>query len=379
MGKFTDSVHLGFEGDKEFNSVNPPIYQTSTFFKNDFDDINKHDYSRVSNPTREVLENAIAKLEKGEYGLAFSSGVAAVQSLMGLLKSGDKILASQDLYGGTLRLFNNFFRNYGIDIIYHDFISLSDIPDSLLKEVKIIYFETPTNPLLKIYDISKIAAFAKKHNLISVIDNTFATPFNQNPLELGIDLVIHSSSKFLSGHSDIIGGLTVTNNLEINDKLKYVQKVVGGIPSPFDCWLIFRSMKTFAVRMERHNSNALHIAEKLKSVNNIKHVYYPILNKDRELAEKQMNGFGAVITIELSENIDYKKFIKNLKLIKLAESLGGVESLINHSYSMSHGSIPHEEKLRSGINERVFRISVGLEDVDDIYEDILTAISLSSS
>lgn len=379
MGKFTDSVHLGFEGDKQFNSVNPPIYQTSTFFKNDFDEINKHDYSRVSNPTREVLENAIAKLEKGKYGLAFSSGVAAVQSLMGLLKSGDKILASQDLYGGTLRLFNNFFRNYGIDIIYNDFISLSDIPDSLLKEVKIIYFETPTNPLLKIYDISKIAAFAKKHNLISVIDNTFATPFNQIPLELGIDLVIHSSSKFLSGHSDIIGGLTVTNNLEINDKLKYVQKVVGGIPSPFDCWLIFRSMKTFAVRMERHNSNALQIAEKLKSVNNIKHIYYPILNKDRELAEKQMNGFGAVITIELSENIDYKKFIKNLKLIKLAESLGGVESLINHSYSMSHGSIPHEEKIRSGINERVFRISVGLEDVDDIYEDILTAISLSSS
>lgn len=379
MGKFTDSVHLGFEGDKQFNSVNPPIYQTSTFFKNDFDDINKYDYSRVSNPTREVLENAIAKLEKGKYGLAFSSGVAAVQSLMGLLKSGDKILASQDLYGGTLRLFNNFFRNYGIDIIYHNFDSLSNISDSLLKEVKIIYFETPTNPLLKIYDISKIAAFAKKHNVISVIDNTFATPFNQNPLELGIDLVIHSSSKFLSGHSDIIGGLTVTNNLEINDKLKYVQKVVGGIPSPFDCWLIFRSMKTFAVRMERHNSNALHIAEKLISVNNIKHIYYPILNKDRELAEKQMNGFGAVITIELSENIDYKKFIKNLKLIKLAESLGGVESLINHSYSMSHGSIPHEEKIRSGINERVFRISVGLEDVDDIYEDILTAISLSSS
>lgn len=379
MGKFTDSVHLGFEGDKQFNSVNPPIYQTSTFFKNDFDDINKHDYSRVSNPTREVLENAIAKLEKGKYGLAFSSGVAAVQSLMGLLKSGDKILASQDLYGGTLRLFNNFFSNYGIDIIYHDFDSLRDISDSLLKEVKIIYFETPTNPLLKIYDISKIAAFAKKHNLISVIDNTFATPFNQIPLELGIDLVIHSSSKFLSGHSDIIGGLTVTNNLEINNKLKYVQKVVGGIPSPFDCWLIFRSMKTFAVRMERHNSNALHIAEKLKSVNNIMHIYYPILNKDRELAEKQMNGFGAVITIELSENIDYKKFIKNLKLIKLAESLGGVESLINHSYSMSHGSIPHEEKIRSEINERVFRISVGLEDVDDIYEDILTAISLSSS
>lgn len=376
MGKFTDSVHLGFEGDKQFNSVNPPIYQTSTFFKNDFDDINKHDYTRVSNPTREVLENAIAKLEKGKYGLAFSSGVAAVQSIMGLLKSGDKILASQDLYGGTLRLFNNFFSNYGIDIVYHDFDSLSNISDSLLKEVKIIYFETPTNPLLKIYDISKIAEFARKHNLISVIDNTFATPFNQNPLVLGIDLVIHSSSKFLSGHSDIIGGLTVTNSLEINDKLKYVQKVVGGIPSPFDCWLIFRSMKTFAVRMEKHNSNAILIAEKLKSVSNIKHIYYPILNKDRELAEKQMNGFGAVITIELNENVDYKKFIKNLKLIKLAESLGGVESLINQSYSMSHGSIPHDEKLRAGINERVFRISVGLEDVDDIYEDILTALSL---
>ena len=374
MGKYTDSVHLGFMGDEQFNSVNPPIYQTSTFFKSDFDESNIHAYSRVSNPTREVLENAIAKLEKGKYGLAFSSGVAAIQSLMGLLKSGDKILASNDLYGGTLRLFNTFFSNYGIEIHYHDFNSLNEISTSILNQVKIIYFETPTNPLLKVYDIESIVKFSQKNNLISVIDNTFATPFNQNPLEFGVDIVIHSTSKFLSGHSDIIGGLTVTSSKEINAKLKFIQKVVGGIPSPFDCWLIFRSMKTFAVRMERHNKNALELAERLQNNSEIAKLYYPSINDEKEIALRQMSGFGAVVTVELKESVNYKSFIKKLKLIKLAESLGGVESLINHSYSMSHGSIPHDQKIYSGINERVFRISVGLEDIDDIYNDITNAL-----
>jgi cystathionine beta-lyase/cystathionine gamma-synthase len=372
MGFSTDAIHSGQKADATTGAVVTPIYLTSTYAQSELGVNTGFTYGRAHNFTRYALENNIATLEKGKYGIAFASGVAAINSLTSLLKAGDHVVISENVYGGTYRLFEMIVKNYGIDFSWIDTNNREEIENSIKPNTKIIYVETPANPLLKITDLEMIVDVARQYNLISVCDNTFATPYFQNPLEFGIDVVIHSSTKYLNGHSDVIGGIVITNDEDIQNKIRFYQRSTGSIPSPFDCWLILRSTKTLAVRMKQHEQNAMEFAKFLQDSGFAKKVIYPGLENhpQHELAKKQMRGFGGIVSADFGDLEIAKKILNGVKIFTLAESLGGVESLICQPYSMTHGSVPKEQKEKIGITESLVRFSVGLEDVEDLINDV---------
>ena len=376
MGFSTDAIHAGQAPDEVTGAVITPIYLTTTYAQEELGKHKGYEYGRTHNFTRAALEQNIAVLEKGKYGTAFSSGVAAIHSLTSLLKAGDNVIASDNIYGGTYRLFETIIKEAGITFTWVDATNPEELKSAVKPETKMVYVETPTNPLLTIVDLSVIAGFAKEYNLISVVDNTFMTPFFQNPLTFGIDIVIHSSTKYLNGHSDVIGGLVITNDEKINKRIKYIQNAGGAVPSPFDCWLTLRSTKTLALRMERHNYNSQKIAEYLKEKGIAKKIFFPGLpeHPGHELAKKQMSGFGGVVSVDFGDYAITESFLKKLHLFTLAESLGGVESLVCHPYTMSHHSMPEPLKEKFGITKSVVRLSVGIEDVEDLIADIEKAL-----
>lgn len=376
MGFSTDAIHAGQSPDPTTGAVMTPIYMTSTYAQSELG-INKgFTYGRTNNLTREALEGNIASLEKGKYGIAFSSGISAIHSLMGILKPGDHVIASKYIYGGTYRVFENFMTNFGIEFSWVDMSVIENIESAIKKNTKLVFMETPSNPLLILTDLKAGSEICKKHGLISVADNTFMTPYFQQPIELGVDIVIHSTTKYLNGHSDVIGGIVITNSKEYDKKIRFMQRSIGAVPSPFDCWLTLRATKTLAVRMEQHDINALVIADYLKDKSYIKKIYYPGLpeHPQHALAKKQMSGFGGIVTADFGDINIVKKLFKNTKIFMLAESLGGVESLLNHSATMTHASVPKAEKLSMGITDSLVRISVGIEDVEDLVNDIDSAI-----
>jgi len=373
----TKAIHVGQEADTATGATIVPIYQTSTYTQ---DDIGKHkgyEYSRTGNPTRTALEKCLASLEEGEYALAFASGCAATMNVMSLLKSGDHVIASDDLYGGTYRLFQRVLTKFGINF---NFIDMSN-PENLLKnittETKMVWIETPTNPLLKLCDIKKISEICKSKNLLLAVDNTFMSPYFQKPLNLGADIVVHSTTKYIGGHSDVIGGAVITSNKDIYQEIKFYQNSIGAVPGPFDCWLTLRGIKTLALRMKEHNKNAISIAKFLLSHEKISKVNYPGLetHPQHELAKKQMSGFGGMISFEVKGGMEAGiKVATNTKLFSLAESLGGVESLIGHPATMTHAAIPKEEREKIGLSDGLIRISVGIEDEKDLIEDLSSAL-----
>ncbi|VAX19117.1 Cystathionine gamma-lyase [hydrothermal vent metagenome] len=376
MGFSTDAIHAGQSPDPTTGAVMTPIYMTSTYAQPEFGSNKGYTYGRTNNLNRDALEQNIASLEKGKYGIAFSSGVAAIHSLMGLLKPGDHVIASKNIYGGTYRVFENFMKNFGIEFSWVDMSVIANIESAVRENTKLVFMETPSNPLLILIDLRAGAEICRGHNLISIVDNTFMTPYFQRPIELGADIVIHSSTKYLNGHSDVIGGIVVTNNKEYSKKIKFMQRSIGAIPSPFDCWLTLRATKTLAVRMEQHNKNAIAVAEFLKDQSYVKKIYYPGLSEhpQHDLAKEQMSGFGGIVTADFGDINIAKKLFKNTKIFELAESLGGVESLLNHSATMTHASVPKDERAQMGITDSLVRISVGIEDVADLINDIDSAI-----
>ncbi len=376
MGFSTDAIHAGQKPDEVTGAVITPIYQTSTYAQEALGKNKGYEYGRTHNLTRSSLEVNVATLEKGKYGIAFSSGLAATHALMTLLKTGDHVIVTNNVYGGTYRLFELIMKDFGLDFSWVDTSNTSNIQKAVKKNTKMIFIETPTNPMLILTDLEAVGKISKENKLISIVDNTFMSPYFQNPLTFGIDIVLHSQTKYINGHSDVIGGILITNDSKIHDRLRYVQNAIGSVPSPFDCWLILRSTKTLAVRMERHNSNAMKIAKHLEKASYAKKVYYPGLESHPQykLAKKQMSGFGGMISVELGDVELAKKLLKNVKVFTLAESLGGVESLISHPASMTHASVPKAERTKYGFTDSLVRLSVGIEDVEDLIEDIEQAI-----
>ena len=380
QGFDTRAIHAGQEPDPTTGAIMTPIYTSSTYVQESPGVHKGYDYSRSINPTRKALEACIADLEGSSYGYAFSSGMAACATVLEVLHSGDHVLAMDDLYGGTYRLFEDVRkRSAGLKFTFSDLSDLSTLKSSITSNTKMIWVETPTNPLLKIVDLVGIAKFAKENNLISVCDNTFCSPYVQNPLELGFDIVVHSATKYLNGHSDLIGGVVVCSNQkpELADQVLYIQNAVGSIMSPFDSFLLLRSLKTLAVRMERHCENAMKIASFLENHKAIEKVIYPGLktHPHHEIASKQMRGYGGMITLILKGGLDSaKSFLERTEIFSLAESLGGVESLIEHPAIMTHASIPPEIREEIGISDGLVRLSVGIESLDDLIQDLEVAL-----
>lgn len=374
----TKTIHGGQEHDKAYGAVMPPIYQTSTYAQSTPGGHKGFEYSRTHNPTRQALEKSFASLENGNFGLAFGSGLAAIDAIMKLLKPGDEVISTNDLYGGSYRLFTKIYADFGIK--FH-FIGMENAPkiEAFVNEnTKLIWVETPTNPMLNIIDIKGVSAIAKKHQILLGVDNTFATPYLQQPLGLGADIVMHSATKYLGGHSDIVMGALVVKDAELAEKLYFIQNASGAICGPQDSFLMLRGIKTLHVRMQRHCENGRAIAEYLESHPKIEKVYWPGFENhpNHEVAKKQMNDFGGMMSFTTKGN-DYNeaiKIVEKLKLFTLAESLGGVESLSGHPASMTHASIPKEEREKTGVVDSLIRLSVGIEDVDDLIEDLRQAI-----
>lgn len=378
MGFSTDAIHAGQNPDPTTGAVITPLYLTSTYAQ---EGINKHkgyEYGRTQNLTRAALENNVAALEKGRYGIAFSSGLAATQALLSLVKSGDHVLVSDNVYGGTYRLFESIYRDYGIDFSWINTRSIDDLKNAVQENTKIIFFETPTNPMMNLTDIKLISDFARENNILTIVDNTFMSPYFQNPLTHGADIVLHSSTKYLNGHSDVIGGIVITNNEKVSERLKYIQNAAGSVPSPFDCWLTLRATKTLAVRMKQHNENAIAVANFLKDQNYIKKIYYAGLDThpQHDLAKKQMSGFGGMISVDFGDVEFAHKVAGRFKVFTLAESLGGVESLVCYPAEMTHASVPKERREAMGLTDSLIRFSVGIEDVEDLIKDIEQAVRL---
>ena len=381
QGFETRAIHAGQEADPATGAVMMPIYTSSTF-KQDSPGIHKgYDYSRSGNPTRNAFEDCMASLEEGIKGYGFSSGVAAISACVELLEPGDHVIAMDDLYGGTVRLFNEIkTKSQGITVTYVDMTDFDNVEKAFTNKTKMIFVETPTNPLLKITDLEKIANFAKEKKILSVCDNTFASTYIQKPLNFGIDIVLHSATKYLGGHSDLIAGVLVIGRDDKNllEKMANIQNSLGPITSTFDSYLILRSLKTLPIRMERHSKNALLIANELINNEKIENVIYPGLEShpQHQLAKKQMNGFGGIISIELSGGLEASKtFLEKTKIFSLAESLGGVESLIEHPALMTHASLPTETRDKIGITDGLIRLSVGIESVEDLIDDIHQALN----
>ena len=377
MKKNSLLIHGGISTDEKTGAVNVPIYQTSTYKQSKFGENTGYEYSRTGNPTREALEKLIADIEGGTRGFAFASGLAAISAVLSLFKSGDKILITNNLYGGTFRILNQVSSNFNIKYeIVDDFDKL----DKQIKDdVKAVFIETPTNPLLDVIDIKKVSSIAKSKGILTIVDNTFMSPYLQNPLLLGADIVVHSATKYLGGHSDLVAGLAIVKDEELGEKLHFIQNATGVILQPFDSFLLIRGIKTLSVRMDRHEENARFIADKLSRSTNIKKVYYTGLKNHpgHEIQKSQASGFGGVISFVLNDNLNFKRFVEGLELITFGESLGGVESLACHPASMTHATLPKELRERIGITDNLIRISVGIEDKEDILEDIQKALILA--
>lgn len=370
----TKTIHAGQKPEETSGAVMPPIFQTSTYAQEAPNKHQGYDYARVGNPTRTALEKMIAGLEGADEAACFSSGVAAMDALMKMLRPGDHVVTTNDLYGGSYRLFTTVFEPYGIDFTFVDMTDLEAVEKAITPETKLMWIETPTNPLLRIVDIKKLVELAKPQNILTVVDNTFASPYLQRPLELGADAVLHSATKYLGGHSDVIHGAVASSNKEIMENLRFQVKTSGAVPGPMDCYLTLRGIKTLSVRVQRSVDNARQIAAFLEDHSKVESVIYPGLKShpQHELAKQQMDDFGAMLSFTLKDNsIEAAvKFMQNTKIFTLAESLGGVESLISHPASMTHGSIPKEVREKAGLKDSLIRVSVGIEDADDLVEDL---------
>lgn len=375
----TALIHGGISVDERTGAVNVPIYQTSTFKQDGLGKMRGYEYSRTGNPTREALEALIAELEEGYAGFAFASGLAAETAVLSLLNSGDRVIISSNVYGGTFRLLDKVFRNFNISYTISDTEHPESFEKDITEDVKAVFIESPANPLMTVTDIRAVAEIAHRYGLLVIVDNTFMTPYLQKPLTLGADIVVHSATKYLGGHSDVVAGLAVVNKKELADRLAFIQNSTGGVLPPFDSFLLIRGIKTLGVRLDRHISNAEAVSEFLKAHRAVKNVYYPGLKSDPgyETNKRQAKKGGAMISFELKENYDIGVFFESLELITLAESLGGVESLVCHPSTMTHASIPAEIRKKVGITDGLIRLSVGIEDIDDILDDLNRAIEKS--
>jgi len=374
------TIHGGQEPDKAYGAVMPPIYQTSTFAQRSPGEHKGYEYSRSGNPTRNALENALASIENGTYGLAFASGLAAMDAVVKLLSPGDEVISTNDLYGGSYRLFRRIFEPFGIHFHFVDMQDPGRIEAAITPKTKLIWVETPTNPMMNVIDIKAVSAIAKEHHILLAVDNTFATPYIQQPLELGADIVMHSATKYLGGHSDVIAGGLVVRNQELAEKLAFIQNASGAVCGPMDSYLVLRGIKTLHVRMQRHCENGEKVAEFLKGHPGIEQVYWPGFkdHPNHEVAREQMNGYGAMISFvpNGASYSDAVRIVEALKVFTLAESLGGVESLAGHPASMTHASIPREEREKSGVTDALIRLSVGIEYYRDLIEDLQQAFSV---
>ncbi len=374
----TRAIHDGQASDPRTGAVTVPVYQTSTYEQDGIGKPRGFEYSRTGNPTRQALEESLASLESGQHGLAFASGVAASTAVLQLLRPGDHLVAGDDIYGGSYRLFERVFKPWGIQTSYADATSVASFAQAITEKTRLIWVETPTNPLLKIVDVQALAALARERKVRLVVDNTFATPYFQRPLELGAHIVVHSTTKYLGGHSDVIGGAVITSDPEIHQPLKMYQNAAGAVPGPWDCWLVLRGIKTLAVRMREHEKNALHLAKLLEGHPAIARVIYPGLpsHPQHELAKKQMSGFGGMISLELKGGFAaVEQFVSRLEVFILGESLGGVESLVCYPPKMTHASFSPSERRARGIGDNFLRLSVGIEHIEDLQADLESALA----
>ncbi len=373
----TKAIHEGQEPDPATGAVTVPVYLTATYYQPEPGREAKYVYSRTGNPTREALERSLAALENGKFGLAFSSGMAATTTVLMLLRKGDHVIAADDVYGGTYRLFEQVLRDFGLQFSYADARDPENVEKAVRKNTRMLWIETPTNPMMKIIDISAMSKIAKRSKAILVVDNTFLSPYFQNPLKHGADIVVHSTTKYLGGHSDLIGGAVVTSDPALQKRLRFLQNAVGAVPGPLDAWLVLRGVKTLALRMERHDQNARRIVDFLVKQPKVDRVYYPGLpdHPQKTVVKRQMRGYGGMISFELKGGMnEAKKFLKKLRVFVVAESLGGVESLIEHPASMTHASVPKATRLQRGIGDSLIRVSVGIEDVEDLLSDMESAL-----
>ncbi|MBL7848198.1 MAG: cystathionine gamma-synthase [Cyclobacteriaceae bacterium] len=377
----TKAIHAGVEPDPTTGAIMTPIYQTSTYVQPSPAKHKGYAYARGANPTRTALQKSIAALENGKFGICFSSGMGATDTVIKMLKPGDEVITSNDLYGGSYRMFTRVYEKFGIKFHFLDLTKASNAEQHVNEKTKLFWLETPSNPLMRVIDIQALVVLAKKNNCLVAVDNTFASPFLQNPLDLGADIVMHSVTKYLSGHSDVIMGALVTNDEKLRDELAFITNSCGAVPGPQDCFLVLRGIKTLHLRMERHCQNGRKVAEFLRNHPKVGKVYWPGFpdHPNHEIAKKQMRDFGGMMSFELKvdklENA--VKLMESVKVFSLAESLGGVESLINHPASMTHASIPREERLKNGLTDTLIRLSVGVEDVDDLIEDLDQALKVA--
>jgi cystathionine beta-lyase/cystathionine gamma-synthase len=377
MGFSTDAVHGGQKAEQVTGAVMTPIFQTSTYKQDGLGKHRGYEYARTQNPTREALERNIAVLEKAEHGVAFASGMSAISAVMHLCKEGDEIVITENVYGGTYRLAVRILRDRGLRFAFVDTADPNAVKAALTPKTKLLFIETPTNPILRVTDVRLVSALAHARGALVAVDNTFLSPYFQNPLELGADIVVHSSTKYLNGHSDMVGGIVVTNDKDVAEKLRFVQNAVGAVPGPFDCWLALRGTKTLALRMRQHEANARYLAAFLSRHPAVEKIYYPGLENhpEHELAKTQARGFGGIVSIDVGSLDRARRVLDGVRLFTLAESLGGVESLICHPATMTHASVPEEFRNRIGITPGLVRLSVGIEDVEDLEADLSQALS----
>ncbi|MEN8815261.1 MAG: PLP-dependent aspartate aminotransferase family protein [Nonlabens sp.] len=371
----TKAIHGGQQNiDPAFNSVMPPIYQTTTFKQSTPHGHKGYEYARSGNPTRDALEKSMASLENGSFGIAFGSGLAAIDAVLKLLKSGDEVISTSDLYGGSYRLFTNIFQNFGIKFHFVEMDNVKEIENKINAKTRLIWVETPTNPMMSIIDIKAVSRIAQKNNLLLAVDNTFATPYLQQPLNLGADIVMHSATKYLGGHSDVVMGSLVVKDETLANKLYFIQNASGAVPGPQDCFLVLRGIKTLHVRMQRHCENGKAVAMALQQNSKVANVYWPGFDDhpNHLIAKKQMSDFGGMVSFTTSEGTleSAVRVVERLKIFTLAESLGGVESLAGHPASMTHASIPKEDREKTGVVDSLIRLSVGIEDIEDLLEDL---------
>jgi len=373
----TIAIHAGERPDRAFGAVSVPIYQTSTFVFEDVGKTRGYDYSRTANPTRKVLEDTIAQLEGGKAGFAFATGMAAETTVIHLLKAGDHVISGGDIYGGTYRLFQDAMRDFGLEFTFLRMDDRKRIEEAIKPNTKMLWLETPSNPLLNIVDIEMVVDIARQHNLMTVMDNTLATPYLLRPIEYGVDLVVHSTTKYLNGHCDVVSGAVVTTTDELSERVQFLLNALGTCASPFDCWLVLRGIQTLPVRMKQHEENAAAVADYLEGHSAVNRVFYPGLDSHpgHEIARRQMKGFGGMVSLKLKGGIEaVNRFLRRIKVFSLAESLGGVASLAEHPATMSHASMPEDFREKTGITDDLIRLSVGLENIDDLIEDLRQAL-----
>ena len=373
----TLAIHTGERPDRTYGAIVAPIYQVSTFAFKDIGKTSGYDYSRTANPTRKVLEDTIARLEGGKAGFAFATGMAAEATAIHLLKAGDHVISGDDVYGGTYRLFNDVMENFGLEFSFVRMDKRENIEAELRPNTRMLWLETPSNPLLNIVDIEMVVDIARKHNLMTVIDNTFSTPYFLRPIEFGIDLVVHSTTKYLNGHCDVVGGAVVTTTDELTERVQFMLNALGTCASPFDCWLVLRGIETLPLRMKRHEENAFAVVNYLKGHPAVDKVFYPGLDSHpgHAIAKRQMKGYGGVVSFELTGGVEAaNSLLRGLKIFALAESLGGAASLAEHPATMSHASMPEDFRQKVGITDRLVRLSVGLENADDLIDDLSQAL-----